>query len=167
MSNGQDPILSPPGIAVPGQAVWLAIDRMTGAAARVESVLAPSIFRRLIGGANRELGRAVVAAAFEESGMARRTLIDMAEAAIKQASGLEVVAGSGGEGSAMAQQAASQARAMAGTCERLKEMIDRWRDAALAHQENEVGATEKLLNVSRRFQTLAKDIRTPASGLYS
>lgn len=165
MSKGFDSPIAQPGITVPGQAVWVAVDRMTAVAARVESVLAPSFFKKIMGGGGQELARAVVAATFEESGVVRRTLIEKSEAALQQASGLEAIADGGGDGSAEARQAASQARAMAGTCDRIKVIVDRWREAAIAHQENHVGAAEQLLSVSRRFQALAKEIRTPASGL--
>jgi len=153
-----------PGISLPGHAVWLAVDRMSAAAARVESVLAPSFIQKLMGGGGREAARAIVAAAFEESNSVRRTLIESSEAAIRQASGLETIANAGQDGSAAAMQASLQARAMAGMCDRFKVIVDRWRDAATAHQENQVGAAEQLLGVSKRFQALAKEIRTPTNG---
>jgi hypothetical protein len=165
MMKGFDSAAAPAGISVPGHTVWVAVDRMTEAAKRVESVLAPSFIKKIMGGGSREAARAVVAAAYEESGVVKRTLIDMSEAAIKQAFGLEAIADAGKDGSAAAQQASSQARAMAGTCDRFRVIVDRWRDAAIGHQENHVGSAEQLLSVSKRFQALAKEIRTPASGL--
>lgn len=164
MNNGFENHPRSSRIALPGHAVWLAVDRMSAAAARVESQLSPSFFKKLKGNGGREADRAVVAAAFEESNSVRRTLIDSSEAAIQQASGLEAVATADRNGSEAARQAALQARAMAGMCDRFKIIVDRWRDAASAHQENQVGSTEQLLNVSKRFQALAKEIRTPTSG---
>jgi hypothetical protein len=162
MTKGFDSPIT--GGTVPGHVVWIAVDRMSDAAKRVEEVLAPSFFKKIMGGGNREAARAVVAAAFEESGGVRRTLIEMSETALKQASGLEAIADAGHEGGTAAQQASSQARAMAGMCDRFKVIVDRWREAAINHQENLVGSADQLLGVSKRFQSLAKEIRTPAGG---
>lgn len=150
---------------LPGHAVWTAIGRMSAAAARVETALEPSLLRRMMGGVNRELCRAIVEASLEESGAVRRTLAEAIRLAGAQAHGLSELATGGGEGADAARSAASQAHALLGTCERVRDLVDRWIAAASAHQEGVIGASETLLIVTKRIRALAREIGTPASGL--
>jgi len=140
-----------------GQAVQNAVDRMAESALRVESALQPSYLRRLLWGVNRECCRAVVAASLEESDRLRRILLDTIRELQERGSAADGNSGSGDE--------AARAFAMIGTCERLRELIDKWRTAANQHLEGIIGSDETLLGATKRFRSLARDIKNPASGL--
>jgi len=153
------------GLSLPGQSVWAAVDRMAKAASRVEGALRPSLLKRVFGGGNREYARAVVAATYEESSGVRRALVDAISAANREAAGLDALAERGGEGADAARSASAKAMAVVGTCERILAVVDRWREASLAQQEGIIGSDDRLLSVSGRMRTLAREIKNPSSGI--
>jgi hypothetical protein len=121
---------------------------MAEAAARVASALAPSFLRRLAGGLGADRVRATVAAALEESAGIRHLLRSASASA-------SLVAAAGGSTPAEAARAA----AAAGLCDRVSASVDRWRDAAHAYQDSLIGSETKLLESSKRIQSLAKELR--------
>jgi len=147
--------------------VWTAVDRMAAAAARVEAALQPSFFKRLLGGGSREFVRAVVAETLEEAGGVRRVLVDAIARGTHEAEAYDAIAAEGGPDAERARSAGAHAMALVGTCERLLQAVDKWREASMAHQDNAIGAEERLLSMSRRIQTLARELRSPASGIRS
>jgi|SRR5690606_7005334 len=130
----------------PGYAASIALDRLSAVAKRVEKVLAPSFYKRLLKGSsgNKDHARAVVAACAEEVKAIRMVLQE-----------------------AMLHANHSRTNpAAAGSLERVIKLVDEWKDISLEFEEAAFGADQLLLATTRRLMTLCSDLKNPAAGLY-
>lgn len=127
----------------PGYSARIALDKLNATANRVEKILAPKFWRKLLGGTSKDHARAVVAACGEESKAIRMIF----------------------------QEAKNNARnkgtnsAMDGSLERVIKLMDQWRDIGLQFEEAEFGSDQLLLTTTRRLITLCNDLKNPAAGL--
>jgi hypothetical protein len=127
----------------PGYSAGIALDRLNITVRRVEKILAPRLWRKLLGAASKDHARAVVAACNEESKAIRIIF----------------------------QEAKKHARisganpAIDGSLERVIKLMDQWREVGLEFEEAEFGSDQRLLSTTRRLITLCNDLKNPASGL--
>lgn len=126
----------------PAHAVKSSLDRLSTALVKAEKALAPSFWRRILGGTNRDHARAVVAASMEEARAVRGVISDARKAAFR-----------------------ADAKALAGSVDRIMKSIDQWSQAAIEFDEAVFGADAKLLARTRKLIVLCSDLRNPASGL--
>lgn len=124
----------------PGYSARIALDKLNATASRVESILAPKFWKKMLGGASKDHARAVVAACGEET-KALRVIFQEAK------------------------KNAHNNAAIDGSLERVIKLMDQWRDIGLQFEEAEFGADQRLLATTRRLITLCNDLKNPAAGL--
>jgi len=126
----------------PAYAVKVSLERLNTAIARADKALAPSFWKRLLGGTNRDHARAVVAASMEEARALRGVLAEARQAAFR----------AGGS-------------SLVGTIDRIVKSVDQWREAAIEFDEAVFGSDAKLLTRTRKLLSLCTGLRNPSTGL--
>ncbi len=129
----------------PGYAVRLSLDRLLVSIARTEKALAPSVWKKLLGGTSKDHARGIVAACMEEARAVRGVISQARHAATSSSDG--------------------RGGALLGSIDRIIQALDQWRDSALEFEEAVFGADQKLLLRTRKLQMLCKDLKNPACGL--
>lgn len=127
----------------PGYSARIALDRLNVTASRVEKILAPKFWRKLLGAVSNDHARAVVAASGEESKAIRIIFLEAKKHARNSSSN----------------------PAIDGSLERVIKLMDQWRDIGLDFEEAEFGSEQKLLSTTRRLIALCNDLKNPAAGL--
>lgn len=131
----------------PAYAVKVTLDLLNVAVSRTDKALAPSFWRKLLGGTSRDHARAVVAASMEEARAIRGVLTESRQIAARMDGGT--------------------AKALLGSIDRVIKALDHWREAALDFEEAIFGSDEILVTRTRKLLVLCSDLRNPASGLGS
>lgn len=126
----------------PAYAVKTALEKLQSTIHRTEKALAPSFWRRLLGGTSRDHARAVVAASLEDTRVIRTVMSEARATAVQ-----------------------TDSKALLGTVDRAVKAVDSWRDTALEFEGAVFGSDDRLLQRTRKLLTLCADLRSPASGI--
>ncbi len=121
-------------------------------ASRLQPVLRPSFFRRIFGGVNSDYARSVSAACNEDARLARAVVQEAARVAM----GME---------KSVAAAERDRGKVLSGTCRRILNRIDEWRETATDFEANNWGSKTKLIELNRGLMQFVKEIEHPAAGL--
>lgn len=129
----------------PGYAVRISLDRLHESVMRTEKALAPSFWKKLLGGTTKDHARGVVASCMEDARAVRSVISEAKQSAVSAAD--------------------DRGRALHGSVDRVIKAMDQWRDAAVEFEEAVFGSDDALLLRTRKLLVLCSDLKNPASGL--
>jgi hypothetical protein len=127
----------------PRFSVSVCVERLIQCLVRTEQVLAPPVWKKLLGGANRDHARAVAAACKAEARIVRSAMKEIVTTlSIKAIAGGERISG------------------LRGYCEKVLTLVDEWRDLATRFEENEFKSDERLLQSTRKLLTICSSLKS-------
>lgn len=147
-----DSISSLPVDIHPGYSVRKAMESFMRSALRLQPLLRPSFFRRILGGVNSDYARSVSAACNEDARLVR---------AIVQEAGRVAMAMENSQ----ADTERERGKILSGTCRRILNRLDEWREIATDFEANQWGSKKKLIELNKRLIQFMKEIEHPAAGL--
>jgi hypothetical protein len=128
------------------------MESFTASALRLQPVLEPSFLRKVFGGANSDYARSVSATCNENARLVRGVV----QTAARVAMAME-------RSSAAAER--DRGKVLSGTCKRIIERLDEWRETATEFECNTWGSKKRLIELNRKLMQFAKEIEHPAAGL--
>jgi hypothetical protein len=136
----------------PGYSVRKAMEKFTQSASRLQPVLKPSFFRRILGGVNSDYARSVSAACNEDARLVRAIVQEAARVAMNMEK-------------SRADTERDRGKVLSGTCRRILDRLDEWRETATDFEANQWGSKKKLIELNKRLMQFVREIEHPAAGL--
>jgi hypothetical protein len=136
----------------PGYSVRKAMERFAQSGSRLQSVLKPSFFRRILGGVNSDYARSVSAACNEDARLVRAIVQEAARVAMNMEK-------------SRADTERDRGKVLSGTCRRILDRLDEWRETATDFEANQWGSKKKLIELNKRLMQFVREIEHPAAGL--
>lgn len=124
----------------PAYSARIALDKLVIASQKAERTLAPSFWRKMLGGTSKDYSRSVIALLLNDTKAIRDTFLT-----IRQTSTARNMDG------------------LTGTMTRLINVIDNWRKSALEYENATFGSGENLLFISQKMKILSESLSKETS----